>query len=154
MNYYAPREIIENGKSAGRWHYTCRNDDHTWAVGYCSPWTECPECHCQPLIHRAGLTESCIRCQGIGLIRKDSPCPGHATPEEACEHQKQYYVDTAHLDGRDSSHQSKCQVCQRWTDRVVTWGPGFMSVVILCADHATPDHLARFVRVGVCTSSC
>lgn len=32
MNYYEPREIQRDGTG---WHYTCRNDNRIWAVGYC-----------------------------------------------------------------------------------------------------------------------
>lgn len=31
MNYYEPRQ-----KTDGKWHYTCRNDDRIWPVGYCA----------------------------------------------------------------------------------------------------------------------
>lgn len=32
MNYYEARKL-ENGSG---WHYTCRNDDRIWPVGYCA----------------------------------------------------------------------------------------------------------------------
>ena len=34
MNYYQPRQI-QLGENAGKWHYTCRNDDRIWPVGFC-----------------------------------------------------------------------------------------------------------------------
>lgn len=31
MNYYEARQL----KDTGGWHYTCKNDDRVWPVGYC-----------------------------------------------------------------------------------------------------------------------
>lgn len=47
MNYYEAREIADSdGVPTGLWHYTCRNDDRIWPVGYCSegcPGHDSPE---------------------------------------------------------------------------------------------------------------
>jgi len=41
VNYYGPRELQDgDGKGTGLWHYTVRNDDRIWPVGYCRD--DCP----------------------------------------------------------------------------------------------------------------
>jgi hypothetical protein len=36
VNYYGARELRDaDGKGIGRYHYTCRNDNRIWPVGYC-----------------------------------------------------------------------------------------------------------------------
>jgi hypothetical protein len=46
VNYYGPRQLA----SDKTWHYTCRNGDHTWPVGYCVSHpghaTEAEACQC------------------------------------------------------------------------------------------------------------
>ena len=39
MNYYKARQIASDD-STERYHFTCRNDDRIWPVGYCAE--ECP----------------------------------------------------------------------------------------------------------------
>lgn len=37
MNYLKPREMRDtSGNPTGRWHYTQRNDDRIWPIGYCA----------------------------------------------------------------------------------------------------------------------
>lgn len=41
MNYYMTRELLgPDGKGAGLWKYTCKNDEQIWPVGYCA--ADCP----------------------------------------------------------------------------------------------------------------
>lgn len=41
MNYYQPRELRTGaGDPTGLWHYTRRNDNQIWPVGYCRD--QCP----------------------------------------------------------------------------------------------------------------
>jgi hypothetical protein len=109
MRYYAARQM-KNGK----WHYTCRGD-YTYAVGHCSPITTCPECEGRSMFREATDPDACGHCQNKGIVKLDNPCPGHDTAEEACEHYRQYQLDTARYNGHDAESQEKCAVCQEWT---------------------------------------
>lgn len=114
MNYYGPRQLADaDGRPSGLWHYTVRNGDAVWAIGYCA-----------------------------------DGCPGHDTPEVAMEHQRQYEVDHAVLDGTVYTSYHACQVCGRLTNRTAMWGPGNMDMAWLCDDHRTRDHLRALVSVG------
>lgn len=160
MNYYQARELRDgDGKGIGLWHYTCMNDGRIWPVGNCSPWVECDHCKAsglEPAMSDAPYNElpKCRVCNGQRCVRKADPCPGHATPEEACEHQKEYFLDHAQYDHIMADEQRKCEVCGAWTQRVVTWGHGQMSSATLCDAHANREELAKIIRVGECMSSC
>lgn len=39
MNYLQARQV-KDGSRKGKWHFTVRNDDHIWPVGYCRH--DCP----------------------------------------------------------------------------------------------------------------
>ena len=97
MNHDTAREVQKDGKGTGLWHYTTSNDrGGTHAIGNCSPWDSCG-CGEQP--HGWPADPNCPKCNGTGLVPKVNPCPGHATPEAACEHQKQYVLDRVTFSG-------------------------------------------------------
>lgn len=108
MNYYQPRELLKDGKPTGLWHYTCRNDDRVWPVGYCA-----------------------------------QDCPGHATPEEAREHYRQYLLDNARYDGYLRDEQRKCEICGAWTQRYAEGPHIFMHV--LCDEHCNREGLSQVI---------
>lgn len=153
MNYYSAREITDpaTGQGTGLYHYTCANDGKVWPVGNCSPLESCPDCKDRdppfgPI--------DCGRCGGNRLVRKENPCSGHATVEEAYEHQKQYELDHANLNGAMEGMQQKCAVCGEWTQRVAHLGHGHMRSFVLCDKHCNRESLATLYSVGESVSSC
>lgn len=78
MNYYGPRERRdEHGQPAGLWHYTCRNDDRIWPVGYCAQ--ECAG-HATP-------EEACDHYKAYQLdheLRLDNKLADQQRPCEVC----------------------------------------------------------------------
>jgi len=159
MNYYQSRELLDpdTGKRTGLWLYTCRNDGRTWSVGYCSPWQSCPDCHgrsCRNVPVNTRLESyDCPLCEDTGCVRVAKPCPGHPTKEAAEEHYRQYLLDTAIYEGAWAEVQHKCVVCQKWTSRYASYGPGKISCVDLCDEHCNRAGLEPFVAVGVAISS-
>ena len=114
MNYAGPREKANpDGTPSGVWHYTNRNDDLIYPIGYCA-----------------------------------QACPGHDSPDGAIEHQRQYEVDHAVLDGPVSTSYHPCQVCGAPTNRMAMWGMGNMAMGWLCDEHRTREHVASLVKVG------
>lgn len=157
MNYYSPREIRDaEGKPTGKFHYTVKNDGHISAVGYCSPWVTCPACNGDscPYTSRVQHKQDCETCKNRGLVISPTACPGHDTEEGACEHQKEYYLDTANYNVTMTTQQVKCEVCGEWTSRYVTYGEGKLAGCVLCDKHANRDELAKLIKVGTCVSSC
>jgi hypothetical protein len=73
VNYYQPREHKDGG-----WHYTCRNDDRIWPVGYCSDHPAHPtrdeayECYRQYLLDTARydqrIVDQQLRCEVCGTF--------------------------------------------------------------------------------------
>lgn len=87
-------------------------------------------------------------------------CTGHATPDEAREHYRQYLLDTADFDGRlgqssTSRTERKCEAdgCDVWTDRFASVGPGRMEMHFLCDQHRNRENLDPLVIAGDVTSS-
>ena len=158
MNYYDARELRdENGQGTGRWHYTCKNDDQVCPVGYCSPWERCPECKGEFLPGKLGGAH-CEHCKDTRLVRKKEPCPGHATPEEACEHQRQYELDHAkfHPETEEIRKRAtalfRCEVCGHFTCGYADCGVA--RVYMLCNEHCNREALDGLVSVGYSISSC
>lgn len=153
MNYYRAREITDpaTGQGTGLFHYTCARDLEVWSVGNCSPLESCPDCKDRD--PPFGLID-CGRCGGKRLVRKANPCSGHATVEEACEHQKEYELDHARFDAVLDNEQRKCVVCQAWTQRMAQVGHGLMHSYALCDLHCNRESLARLYSVGESVSSC
>lgn len=79
-------------------------------------------------------------------------CPGHDSPEEAQEHQRQYDLAHARFDVTFGSY-NPCEVCGELTNRGAQWGIGGMSQARLCDEHRTPEHLNSRVTVSDVMSS-
>lgn len=145
MNYYGPIEIQDqDGRKTGRWRYCIRNDRlGARAIGYCSLVELCPKCHGQ-----VDIDSICEECQNSGLVLKEDSCPGHPTPDAACEHQKKYEIDHADLDGYRSQVQHRCLVCQGWTNRFARVGVGNTICYALCDQHRDKESLEQIHQVG------
>jgi hypothetical protein len=123
MNYYKARELKTKGSNGETlWHYTCMNDGAVWPVGFCSPLETCPACgpHCGmgwvTVEHEGNphdiRLEPCTKCAGKGSLFRENPCPGHANPEEACEHYRQYLLSQMQIRGPKTEEwpKDKCGV--------------------------------------------
>ena len=123
MNYYKSRQRA----SDGRWDFSCRNNDHIYPVGYCSPYHE-------PDPKEWYLTENSIK--KYQAERDKHHVNGHATEEEACECYRQYLLDTTlYLDGHSNDTQHKCKICDTWTNRYAQVDGTYM--YHLCDCHRT-----------------
>lgn len=150
MNYFAAREIKDKeGKPTGRWHYTRMNDGVVTAVGYCSAWQTCPHCD-----GRAGLFQdfACAFCAASprrGLVHVETPCPGHPTPEGACEHMTKYVLDRAKWVREysfDKHHPQFCAKCDEPASGYASLSsPRQGDRMYFCALHLTREDLAKAV---------
>jgi len=75
-------------------------------------------------------------------------CPGHDTPEDACEHQKAYLLDQSVQVGETTKIKERCLVCTEWTTRVVSVGYGIPQDFRICGDHDDRAELERLFSVG------
>jgi hypothetical protein len=90
-------------------------------------------------------------------------CPGHASPEDAREHYRQYVLERATYYGPDrlsvdpksrSRTEYKCAICDEWTIYHAAYGPGNLSHVFLCASHLNRTSLEQAVpSIGDAISS-
>jgi hypothetical protein len=91
-------------------------------------------------------------------------CPGHDTPEEAYEHQRQYELDRARFYGPTSAEEEaaeletpgqneKCEVCGKTCRGFGEAGPGMMRQHFLCFEHRNRDGLAQVFKIGESWSS-
>lgn len=142
---------MSDGPYAGKWHYTVMNDGVIWAEGYCSRYRECPDCRGRSMFS-PNPADACPTCENHGVIEVE-PCPGHDTPEEACEHMTQYLLENRlRLDGQYADTQYHCEVCQAWTDRFaeVDGHP-----YTLCDEHRTREIVTGlFGTVGSSIATC
>lgn len=151
MNYYDAREL-----KSGGFHYTCRNDDRIWGVGYDGKFQTCPDCGGQS----AHLTDaSCGRCSQKGYIEV-TPHPPHATKDEAYACATQFVLDTARFDQNvDTSHSvPRCEYpdCSVLVEDggAVSYGFGISGLKVLCPDHRNRESLAEIIgSMGVTISS-
>lgn len=132
MIHYRAAQIAD-GPLVGRWHYVAGNV----AVGYCSPIDGCEECMgtgrqlgSPPPGFEAG---PCGSCGGKGFTRRPAPCQGHDTPAAAAEHYRDYLLDQRVRISESRSQQRRCEVCEEWTQGVVTIGTYRMHT--LCPEH-------------------
>lgn len=102
MNYYQAREIIKDGKSTGKYHYTYMNDGVVRPAGYCRD--ECPghstkekaeEHYRKYMVDTAAITSfeqysKCVECEkltntafcyGPGKMSTVDLCEKHLTRE-------------------------------------------------------------------------
>ena len=123
MNYYEPRQLAENGKPTGLYHYTCKNDNKIWPVGPCA-----------------------------------DDCDGHKTPEEACEHYRQWLIEGVIFRKKETEWpKEKCEIdgCNNEAKLigVSVNEPGQFNQRRFCPEHATKEQMAKFIHVGSCISS-
>lgn len=85
--HYAPRELHDDDKPTGIWHYTCKQDDVIFPAGYC------------------------------GGFCTDTPCGGHSNPAEATECYRRYLLDTKTTYDNNAEQSRACAVCGFWTTR-------------------------------------
>ena len=89
-----------------------------------------------------------------GACRDD--CPGHATPEEAYEHQRQHLIAALVLsrlsDDEARYEPGKCAICPAVAAFVASCGVHDMPLRV-CETHATVACVAPLVHVGVSVSS-
>lgn len=171
MNYYQAREIQKDGKGTGLFHYTVMNDGYVMAIGYCSPWEACKDCTAHDRYDIGGYLRNedgsfvknengdpvkCKTCNGTGLVKKENPCPGHATEEEACEHYREYLLDRMVIRGPKTSEwpKEKCEIdgCNEEATYLATLTS--FTCYQLCEKHANRTYVSQLFRVGESISSC
>ena len=79
----------------------------------------------------------------VGYCAKD--CPGHATPEAAQEHYRQWLADSASL-FEDENQQRKCALCGAWTQKYLCENSGICRTFWVCEKHATPADFLELLR--------
>jgi hypothetical protein len=129
MNYSCARQIKD------KWFYTTNG----FPTGNCSPYDVCKDCDGR-CTYRSDI--ECNFCCNKGLVNKSSPCLGHDTAEEACEHQRQYEIDKVRY-STDKHTQRKCQICESWTQNLA-WLD--YNVYYLCENHCNRDSLEKIVK--------
>ena len=87
------------------------------------------------------------RAYAIGHCAEN--CPGHDTPEGACEHQRQYLLD--HMRVRERVQEwpkHRCQVegCNQEATRLADIDA--YTFFLVCADHANRESIDPLVKVG------
>lgn len=161
MNYYGARQKLdENGKPSGLFHYTCRNDEQIWPVGYCGAFKRCDKCDGQMRkMPYAPGPYTCETCRDTGTMKvpEAERCPGHATAGEANEHYRQYLLDSAVFQGPKTTEwpKEKCEAdgCNEEATHLASI-PGHMEHTHkFCAKHCTCEELAKKVKVGESISS-
>ena len=149
VNHLRARQIDPSvdRPDAGKWRFTSAHlHGHPYPIGYCSPIEICPAGCTLGKVWRPGVDEiDCERCGGRGVISAAHPCQGHDTPEEACEHYRQYLLFERTRFGEMTDEQRRCQVCRAWTQGIAEVG-GLFSIVV-CDDHRNLDSVAAFVTV-------
>ncbi len=150
MQHSAPRQH----QGTGLWHYTTgKAKSGFYAIGLCSPYDTCPDCKGHSFM---SASIKCETCDNKGSVKREEPCPGHATAEEACEHYKEYLVSKAQYEDDKGEHEertlSRCEF-KKGTDeqcRSLTSGAAYVESrhYCLCAEHRNPESLAEVVQVG------
>ena len=96
MAVYQVLELFDtNNNPTGLFHYTCTDGCGTRAIGYCNPIELCPECPKDSWMYP---NTDCKICNGKGIVRKQNPCIGHSSREEAYNHYKEYVIDNTKFD--------------------------------------------------------
>jgi hypothetical protein len=133
MNYYGPRQR----QGDKRWDYTCKNDGHTYPVGYCAPfrrWTD-------EELARFGFSRQMVEADE--KLEAGHHEGGHATEGEACECYKKYLLDRyLRLGQVDANHQNRCEVCGEFTQLYATI-PSEMKHWVLCERHNTREGVEK-----------
>lgn len=150
MNYYEARELQdENGKGTGVFHYTCKNDDRIWPVGYCTRYRE-------PQEGDVGYEMWSEAAKAEYRANKDKyhGPEGHDSKVAACNCYRQYELDRlrffseADLNDKPKSL-NMCQMpdCENYTASFADI-PGSMRHWMLCTDHLNRDAVEQLWPEG------
>lgn len=120
MNYREARQITD-GPHAGRWHYTCRNDDRIWPDGACRDGCAGHDTPEEAYEHER---QRLVAMMEIVALSPEARAyqPGRCESPDAC--------------------------AEPATHRVIIGGPGRLESPRLCPAHATREQAARLVTVG------
>lgn len=88
------------------------------------------------------------RIWAVGYCREN--CPGHATPDEAREHYRQYELDHARYNGAITDMQVPCEVCKAWTSQCAVVNH---HSIFLCYEHLNRETLEQIYQPGDAISS-
>lgn len=132
MNHDEARQM-----NNGLWHYTTKNDDRVYPIGYCSPFQECVICHGR------GIVNECDVCKGRGVITVENPCEGHTTREGAELHFYYWEVDHCRsgilrLDDKLVDGRMRCERCGEPTLRYMQLSDAY-DMHMLCSEHQTRE---------------
>ncbi len=141
MNYYEARELVdENGKGTGQFHYTVRNDDRIYPVGYCSTYMEPSD---DPYWTEEAKAEH--------RSRKDKyhGPKGHDSKIEACNCYREYELDRLRFyDERTlkekPSRLQLCEIegCENYTASCANV-PGRIRDWMLCTQHLNRESVEK-----------
>jgi len=118
MNYYQPRELTRDGKGIGKYHFTCKNDNQVWPVGYCADGCEGHDTEDAAREHYRQYLVDGITIDGP----RDFGWPKEKCSVDGCEHEANHIAMT-----RD---------------------PGRFYKILLCTLHATKDEAAKQIHAG------
>lgn len=161
MNYYQPLEISDkDGNPTGKFHYTKRNGEHIYPVGYCNfrmkDLGEIIEKDGFKFIKTESGIEIPIRQEEINIhkaVEHKYHKEGHDTPEEACECYKEYLLDKhMNLGHKMMGTKKTCENegCEEMTDNMaIVGGRSF----ILCDKHRNRETIEKMFEVGNAISS-
>lgn len=138
MVHDLPLEIRDkDGNGTGKWRYCSASKTGSFAIGHCS---QIESCTCSPNTI-FGITD-CEICQGKGFVSHPNPCPGHDTPEDACNHYREYLIDNARYDYNMGDMQKKCEICGTWTQHMAAV-PMASIYHTLCDEHRNREYLDK-----------
>lgn len=118
----------------GLWHYTCASNHDIYPIGYCSLFKTCSKCE--------GKSDGCGGDCKYGVVKNESPCPGHKTGEEACEHYREYLLDKAHT--LTCEHSMLCKICGAETKVLMACDESYYA---LCIEHCNREGLNALLEV-------
>lgn len=130
--YHKKARQLENGL----WHYTNSHGDSVYPIGNCSSFKSCPVCSGHGFVNESVCVCDC------GVIKNETPCPGHKTEEEACEHYRQYLLDKVHV--TTCLQAVPCKICGVDTKQLMSCDESYYS---LCAEHCNREGLASILEV-------
>lgn len=136
VNYYRALKR----KSDGKYEFTCRNDNHIWAIGYCGGWKEYAE---EDFTRVTGLKE----WVGRNVHLKDKfHTSGHNTIEEAVECYRQYALDVYLVLPVKDEAGGKCVLCNEST-QLAAEIPPLYRFWYLCPKHLTRQQVEKLFHL-------
>lgn len=144
MNYFEPRQVLPNADrpDAGKWRYTCQNDDRVWEVGYCAQG-------CRGHDDPEGAYEH-QRQYELDNARFVVGQPVEtALHRDECE----AWHPLREADGYEPLDSGARVQCEKLTTSYARVGPGIGHLVHLCAEHLNRLGLSTAFQVGKVISS-